>query len=187
MDWAEEEFNREFQATISPQTSWSKVQAADDEDEAGGPSIVVPDLSFEEDDQSTPTPTSSWSLAGGDDDGEDLPPAHSPTFEEMTRIPSGPPAPSRPQGSGLAHPAAQMAKFGEAISPPDPALIAAATEDEPLGPGVSGDTEIKGGMLERTMEDGAVVKVPQDEIVRGVEEAMERRSESDSASESGGQ
>jgi SIT4-associating protein SAP185/190 len=78
-----------------------------------------------------------------------------------------------------------MARFGEAISPPDPALIAAATEDEPLGPGVSGDTHIRGGMLERRMDDGEIVQVPQDEVVRGVEDAMERRTESGSETETG--
>jgi len=51
----------------------------------------------------------------------------------------------------------------------------ASTTDEPLGPGVSRDTHMNsGGMLEKEV-DGKTVQVPADEIVRGVEEAMERR------------
>jgi len=70
------------------------------------------------------------------------------------------------------HPAASVhTTFGEAISPPDKTLIAAASVDEPLGPGVSGDTHVTSeGMLERIV-DGEKIVVPQDEIVRGVEEA----------------
>lgn len=66
-------------------------------------------------------------------------------------------------------------QYGVAISPPDPALIAAASEDAPLGPGVSSDTRMTSqGMLEKEV-DGEKITVPADEIVRGVE--GRRRSE----------
>lgn len=52
------------------------------------------------------------------------------------------------------------------------------TQEEPLGPGVSADTHVTiDGMLEKEV-DGKRIVVPQDEIIRGVEEAHERRSSS---------
>lgn len=63
----------------------------------------------------------------------------------------------------------KVQRWGEAFSPPDPALIAAATEESPLGPGVSPDTRItRDGMLEREV-DGQSITVPQDEIVEAIE------------------
>ncbi|OCF31525.1 SIT4-associating protein/190 [Kwoniella heveanensis BCC8398] len=66
-------------------------------------------------------------------------------------------------------------RWGEAFSPPDPSLIAAATEESPLGPGVSPDTHITNdGLLEREV-GGKMIRVPQDEIV----EAIERKADDD--------
>ncbi|WVF67561.1 hypothetical protein IAT40_002319 [Kwoniella sp. CBS 6097] len=66
-------------------------------------------------------------------------------------------------------------RWGEAFSPPDPSLIAAATEESPLGPGVSPDTHITNdGLLEREV-GGRMIRVPQDEIV----EAIERKADDD--------
>ncbi|WVQ95068.1 hypothetical protein IAU59_002160 [Kwoniella sp. CBS 9459] len=66
-------------------------------------------------------------------------------------------------------------RWGEAFSPPDPSLIAAATEESPLGPGVSPDTHITNdGLLEREVA-GKTIRVPQDEIV----EAIERKADDD--------
>ncbi|KAK6910784.1 hypothetical protein I203_104816 [Kwoniella mangroviensis CBS 8507] len=65
----------------------------------------------------------------------------------------------------------------EAFSPPDPSLIAAATEDSPLGPGVSPDTKITDhGLLEREV-DGRKIRVPQDEIVEAIERAQDDSAE----------
>ncbi|ORY35642.1 SIT4 phosphatase-associated protein-domain-containing protein [Naematelia encephala] len=62
-----------------------------------------------------------------------------------------------------------------AFSPPDSALFAATSPDEPLGPGVnSTDTKITPeGMLERQVA-GEKIVVPQDEVVLGVEEERKR-------------
>jgi hypothetical protein len=65
-----------------------------------------------------------------------------------------------------------------AFSPPDSSLVQATSPDAPLGPGVSRDAELtEEGMVSREV-DGQVITVPADEIVRGVEDAMERNSES---------
>ncbi|WVQ80146.1 hypothetical protein IAT38_002251 [Cryptococcus sp. DSM 104549] len=81
---------------------------------------------------------------------------------------SSPTSPSRTQG---AH------RWGEAFSPPDPALIAAATEESPLGPGVSPDTRItEEGLLERQVA-GGTVRVPQDEIVEAIERNADDQEE----------
>jgi hypothetical protein len=65
-----------------------------------------------------------------------------------------------------------------AFSPPDSTLVQATSPDAPLGPGVSRDAELtEEGMVSREV-DGQVITVPADEIVRGVEDAMERHSES---------
>ena len=85
---------------------------------------------------------------------------------------SPPPVPSAssPPQPSLDDQAASLGATGEAYSPPDAALIAATGEEAPLGPGVSPDTHVtKDGMLEKEV-DGHMVVVPQDEIVRGVEE-----------------
>jgi SIT4-associating protein SAP185/190 len=56
------------------------------------------------------------------------------------------------------------------VSPPDASLGAAASKEEPLGPGVGADVEVTDdGMLRREV-DGKEVVVPKDEVVMGVEE-----------------
>jgi hypothetical protein len=65
----------------------------------------------------------------------------------------------------------------QAFSPPDSSLVQATSPDAPLGPGVSKDAELtEEGMVSREV-DGQVITVPADEIVRGVEDAMERHGE----------
>lgn len=82
--------------------------------------------------------------------------------------PSASSASSRASSSSPTSPS-KVQRWGEAFSPPDPALIAAATEESPLGPGVSPDTRItKDGMLEREV-NGQSITVPQDEIVEAIE------------------
>jgi hypothetical protein len=71
-----------------------------------------------------------------------------------------------------------ISSAGQAFSPPDASLLQATSPEEPLGPGVSKDAELTaGGMVSREV-DGHVVTVPADEIVLGVEDAMERQSQS---------
>lgn len=82
--------------------------------------------------------------------------------------PSASSASSRASSSSPTSPS-KVQRWGEAFSPPDPALIAAATEESPLGPGVSPDTRItRDGMLEREV-NGQSITVPQDEIVEAIE------------------
>lgn len=71
-------------------------------------------------------------------------------------------------------PTARARRRSSSISnPPDPALKAAANEEEPLGPGVSKDTEITDeGMLKKRTEEGGEVVVPMDEVALGVDEAI---------------
>ncbi|WVR09507.1 hypothetical protein IAU60_006575 [Kwoniella sp. DSM 27419] len=96
----------------------------------------------------------------------------SPISIPRRRLSQHKPHPGHP-GSGS--PQSPIRKWGEAFSPPDPSLIAAATEESPLGPGVSPDTHITGdGLLEREI-GGQKVRVPQDEIV----EAIERKADED--------
>lgn len=60
-----------------------------------------------------------------------------------------------------------------AFSPPESSLIQASSESAPLGPGVSSDTHVNAsGMLEKEV-DGQKITVPADEVVRGVEDALE--------------
>lgn len=71
-----------------------------------------------------------------------------------------------------------QSEMDQAFSPPDSSLVQATSPDAPLGPGVSKDAELtESGMVSREV-DGQVITVPADEIVRGVEDAMERHSES---------
>ena len=70
----------------------------------------------------------------------------------------------------------------QAFSPPEASLIQATSPSEPLGPGVSpGTTVTETGMVQREV-DGEVITVPADEIVRGVEDAIEKQSASSEAS-----
>lgn len=69
-------------------------------------------------------------------------------------------------------PSAARRRRSSVSNPPDPALIHATNEQEPLGPGVSKDTQItEDGMLKKQTEGGEVV-VPMDEVALGVDEAM---------------
>lgn len=83
----------------------------------------------------------------------------------------------RPSGSStspLAVPTrlpAQDSIVGNAISPPDPALLAATSEAEPLGPGVSADTQMRAdGKLQKEGPNGELITVPADEVALGAEE-----------------
>jgi SIT4-associating protein SAP185/190 len=174
-DWAEA-FDREFDSEPQP---WNE-----DTDEVQA--IVMPDDDAADVDVVT-TPTSSWSFPGdeSDDLGEDLPPA-STTVGTSTPPDIVSSVSRRAAGLHLNMPRRNSISQNAPPHIPTPeeeredALAAAATPQHPLGPGVSADTHVEHGMLERTMEDGTVVRVPEDDIVRGVEEAIERRVDSES-------
>lgn len=173
-DWAEA-FDREFDSN-EPQP-W-----AEDADEA--PAIVMP----EGDDDGTEidvvtTPTSSWSFPGNESDdlGEDLPPTDTTELDKTARdvaainLGAGTARIRSPNGSPQ-HEAEEEQR--------DDMLERATSAAQPFGPGIAQDTHIEGGMLERTMPDGSVVRVPEDDIVRGVEDAIERRLDDSSGSAS---
>ncbi len=127
-----------------------------------------------------------WSIRGGDEGGERLPPAtasplasptlsQSPskrlTLENLPRSPILARARSRTSSTSSSHSAHQAMAMaiaasarGEAISPPDPSLMTAINEDEPLGHGVSADVTVRAdGLLARQI-NGQTVVAPQDEI-----------------------
>ncbi|ODO11173.1 hypothetical protein I350_01777 [Cryptococcus amylolentus CBS 6273] len=103
---------------------------------------------------------------------------HRPHPGHPVTSPSSSPSSSHSSLSSPTSPS-RVQRWGEAFSPPDPALIAAATQDSPLGPGVSPDTKItEDGLLEREV-NGKQVRVPQDEIVEAIERnADEQETES---------
>lgn len=165
-DWAEA-FDREFDA----QPAW-----AQDAEEDDVPSIVVP----EETESEVATPTSGWSFPGdeSDDQGEDLPPAAAKKDKE------GPPQAGTDQLnqveahlSALEISARDLRDDGadDPREEEEDEEASTASVAHPLGPGTAPGTAIVGGMVERTMEDGSVVRVPEDDVARGIDEAMERR------------
>lgn len=98
----------------------------------------------------------------------------SPTSPTSSSVPI--PIRSPPTSNHDIHPLPSPIILGEAISPPDPSLIAAATEDAPLGPGVSPDTQVTPSGTLRKEVDGRMVEVPADEVALGVEEATRQES-----------
>ena len=84
------------------------------------------------------------------------------------------PLSSSPTGTSPTSPTTEHRRRRSSVSnPPDPALIAATNDAEPLGPGVSKDTRItEGGMLKKQTDSGEEVVVPMDEVALGVDEAM---------------
>jgi SIT4-associating protein SAP185/190 len=104
-----------------------------------------------------------------------------PTRSTAAPLASSPPGPipirsHTVQSFDIPGPSRVQVTPGETISPPDPSLIAAATEEEPLGPGVTRDTEVTPAGTLRKEVDGEVVEVPADEVALGVEEAVRERS-----------
>lgn len=190
-DWAEA-FDREFESS-EPQP-W-----AEDAEEL--PAIVVPEGDDSDQADVVGTPTSSWSFPGdeSDDLGEDLPPTSADmdavatraaaltlesTTATTTTTATATAASSAASGRRRANSISQRG-----LSPASPALTPDEERDEilahassaahPLGLGVSADTHISHGMLERTMPDGEVVRVPEDDVARGIDEAMVRRVDED--------
>lgn len=121
----------------------------------------------------------NWSIPGGDI-GESLPPTMG-SISQAIETPAGrrrssvgsassgstvspSSSPDRPKGM---HPAAMIGRRNSRhrmISPPDPSLLNATTDEERLGPGVSSDTHVRNdGMLEREV-NGHKVVAAQDDI-----------------------
>jgi SIT4-associating protein SAP185/190 len=167
-DWAEA-FDREFET----QPAW-----AEDAEEVTA--IVMPSAG----DDDVGTPTSSWSFPGdeSDDQGEDLPPATAETTQALQA--------AKEAGISRAKAQAELAaverhtealtlhseREGGMMSPEEKELAELGTADAPLGPGAAPDARLRAdGLVERTMPDGTVVRVPEDDIARGIDEAMEHR------------
>lgn len=94
------------------------------------------------------------------------------------RTPAPPLAVDIPSNNALSPQRSASSLDAQAFSPPEASLIQATSPDEPLGPGVSKDTTVtEEGLVQREV-DGKTITVPADEIVRGVENAIERQSES---------
>ncbi|CAK9784162.1 SAPS-domain-containing protein [Cutaneotrichosporon oleaginosum] len=167
-DWAEA-FDREFEA----QPAW-----AEDAEEVTA--IVMPSAG----DDDVGTPSSSWSFPGdeSDDQGEDLPPASAETTAALEAAKAAGISRAKAQaelGAVERHTEALMLhseREGGLMSPEEKELAELGTSETPLGPGTAPGTRLRSdGLVERTMPDGTVVRVPEDDIARGIDEAMERR------------
>lgn len=130
------------------------------------------------------TPTSSWSFPGdeSDDPGEVLPPASAATTSALTAAKEASISRAKAQAELAAVEAHTEAltlhteREGGYMSPEEQQLSALGTEAEPLGPGTAPGAHLRpDGLVERVMPDGTVVRVPEDDIARGIDEAMERR------------
>ncbi|CAO1631171.1 unnamed protein product [Parajaminaea phylloscopi] len=69
----------------------------------------------------------------------------------------------------------------------DPSAAQAVIEEEPLGPGVPSDAQVKDGMIERTLQDGTVVTVPLDDVALAVGGASGEDTAVEGSDETGGQ
>lgn len=169
-DWAEA-FDREFET----QPAW-----AEDAEEVTA--IVMP--TDDADSDVVGTPTSSWSFPGdeSDDQGEDLPPASAATTSALQAAKEAGISRAKAQAELAAVEAHTEAltlhsqREGGQMSPEEKELSQLGTEAEPLGPGTAPGAHLRAdGLVERTMPDGTVLRVPEDDIARGIDEAMERR------------
>lgn len=67
-------------------------------------------------------------------------------------------------GAAAATPRRRGSSVSSGSGSTDPSAAQAVDADEPLGPGVASDAEVKDGMIQRTLEDGTVVSVPLDDV-----------------------
>jgi SIT4-associating protein SAP185/190 len=132
-------------------------------------------------DQDDPEPMTAGVVGDNDDAAEaDADGGESDDAEDLARDTSGlsmDPAPTPAPVRVPTHTRRRSANVSSppqhAFSPPDSSLIQASSAVAPLGPGVSSDTHVNAsGMLEKEV-DGQKIVVPADEVVRGVEEALE--------------
>lgn len=145
--------------------------------------IVMPSAADDGDSDVVGTPTSSWSFPGDEDDlGEDLPPASEATTSALQAAKEASISRAKAQAELAAVEAHTEAltlhqeREGGHMSPEEKEMSTLGTVDEPLGPGTAPETHLRAdGLVERTMPDGTVVRVPEDDIARGIDEAMERR------------
>ncbi|BEJ17191.1 hypothetical protein CspHIS471_0605920 [Cutaneotrichosporon sp. HIS471] len=169
-DWAEA-FDREFET----QPAW-----AEDAEEVTA--IVMPA------DDDVGTPTSSWSFPGdeSDDQGEDLPPTSTESTTALRAAKEAGIERAKAQAELVAveqHTEAltlHEEREGGHMTPEEKELASLCTANEPLGPGTAPGTHLRAdGLVERTMPDGSVVSVPEDDIARGIDEAMVHRVDED--------
>lgn len=67
-------------------------------------------------------------------------------------------------GTKTAESLRRKSSSGTSIGSTDPSAAQAVGYEEPLGPGVSNDVEVRDGMMQRTLHDGRVVTVPLDDV-----------------------
>lgn len=171
-DFAEQAFRQQY---ASESTTWTGNEEETSPIEV--PEGVMGDDSFESAAQFL---AANWSIPGGDV-GESLP----LTMGSVSQIIRTPAARRRssvgstssgstispgssPENTKGLHPAAKIgrrnSRHAKMMSPPDPSLINATTEEERLGPGVSPDTHVRAdGLLEREV-NGQTVVAAQDDI-----------------------
>lgn len=92
---------------------------------------------------------------------------------------------SSSSSSGAPPTASRHRRTSSSAGSTDLSAAQAVGKDEPYGPGVPADVEVKDGMIERTLEDGSTVKVPLDDVA--LAQAATSESESAVADEESGQ
>lgn len=171
-DFAEQAFRQQY---ASESNTWTGNEEQTSPIEV--PEGVMGDDSFESAAQFL---AANWSIPGGDV-GESLPltmgsvtqAIEAPAGRRRSSVGSASSGStispgSSPENSRGLHPAAKIgrrnSRHAKMMSPPDPALINATTDEERLGPGVSPDTHVRAdGMLEREV-NGHMVVAAQDDI-----------------------
>lgn len=149
-DWAEA-FDREFESSQPTETTaWTE-----ETEEVHTIAIPAP--------EDTSGDASSWSFGDEDEEhpqGEDL-----PSVKGVTKA---------VDDLSLHRVERRHSHTDDALTPREDALLSVATPDHPLGPGVSADAHVvAGGLIERKLPDGTVVRVPEDDIAVGIEEGLE--------------
>jgi SIT4-associating protein SAP185/190 len=168
-----EDEGEDLPPTMSPTTGHVEVMKKDEAGLAEALESMEIDPEHEREQGSIP-PSALASASEGERGGEREATSPSITPATSTSVPI--PIRSPPTSNHDIHPLPSPIILGQAISPPDPSLIAAATEDAPLGPGVSPDTQVTPSGTLRKEVDGRMVEVPADEVALGVEEATRQES-----------
>ncbi|TXT15631.1 hypothetical protein VHUM_00134 [Vanrija humicola] len=150
-DWAEA-FDRAFESSQpSETTTWTE-----ETEEVQTISMPAP--------EDTSGDASSWSF--GDEDEEH------PQGEDLPSVKGGV-AKGGDDDLSLHRVERRHSHSEDGMTAREEALLSVATPEEPLGPGVSADARVVGGLIERKLPDGTVVRVPEDDIAVGIEEGLE--------------
>jgi SIT4-associating protein SAP185/190 len=169
-----EDEGEDLPPTMSPTTGHVEVMK---KDEAGlAEALESMEIDPERERKQGSIPASASASASEVERGAEPEATSTPTTSLSIPIPVPVPIRSPPTSNNDIHPLPSPIILGQAISPPDPSLIAAATEDAPLGPGVSPDTQVTPSGTLRKEVDGRMVEVPADEVALGVEEATRQES-----------